>query len=144
MKIKKSEETINAVLKDKANFHKKQLNLNCETKINEVSIKDILDKENIQFIDVRESHEIPKIEYFDVVEIPLGDLKHQLDKMDSNKQKAVFCQSGIRSKKAVSILRELNIQNCFSIKEGVSEINNIISALDPSGFENLKGLQNIK
>lgn len=126
LKIKKSEETFNTVIKNKVDFHKKPLNLNCEVEINQVSIKDIIDKENIQFIDVRETHETPKIKNFNVVEIPLGELKHHLNKIDSEKQIAIFCQSGIRSKKAVSMLNNLNIQNCFSIKEVATEIKKII------------------
>jgi adenylyltransferase/sulfurtransferase len=126
IKIKKSEETINAVLKHKSNFHDNQLNLNCETEVYETSIKHILNKENIQFMDVREPHEMPKIEDLDVIEIPLSELKHHLHKIDSNKQKAIFCQSGMRSKKAVLVLNKLGINDCLSIIEGALEIKEII------------------
>ncbi|WP_445737529.1 molybdopterin-synthase adenylyltransferase MoeB [Mariniflexile sp.] len=134
LKIKKSKEAINPVLKTKNEFHKKQLDLNGEVEINEVSMKDILNNENIQFIDVRESDELPKIENFDVVEIPLSELKHQINKIDFEKQKAIFCQSGLRSKKAVFILNKLNIPNCYSLKEGASEIKYILSKLDLTGL----------
>jgi adenylyltransferase/sulfurtransferase len=122
LKINKSEEVINSVLKDKNNFHKKQLNDSCEIEVMEVSIKDILSNNNIQFIDVRESHEQPKVDNLQVTYIPLSELKNHVEKINLEKDKVLFCQSGIRSNKAVSILKNLNIENCYSLKEGASEI----------------------
>ncbi|WP_142785751.1 HesA/MoeB/ThiF family protein [Changchengzhania lutea] len=120
LKINRSEETILSVIKDKENFHKRALDFNCE--IHSVCIEDFLSEENIQFIDVREAHEQPKIEDFPITYIPLNQLENSLDNIDATKKKAIFCQSGIRSKRAVEILQELDIQNCFSINEGASEI----------------------
>ena len=77
---------------------------------------------NVQFIDVRELHEQPKIKNFNVIEIPLSVLENQLDLISRVEEKAIFCQSGIRSKTAVSILKKYHINNCYSIKEGASEI----------------------
>ena len=122
LKINKSEEVIKSVLKDKNNFHKKQLNDSCEIEVIEVSIKDIILNKNIQFIDIRESHEQPKVDNLQVTCIPLNELENHVEKIDLEKDKVLFCQSGIRSKKAVSILKNLNIENCFSLKEGASEI----------------------
>ncbi|ULC58498.1 HesA/MoeB/ThiF family protein [Flaviramulus sp. BrNp1-15] len=126
LKINKSEEAINSVLKDINNFHKKQLNNSCEVEIIDVSIKDMLSNKNIQFIDVREPHEHPKVNELQVTYIPLSILENNIDQVDKSKDVALFCQSGIRSKKAVSILKKLNIDNCFSIKEGASNIINHI------------------
>ena len=122
LKINRSEETIQFVLKDKENFHKKDINYTCEAKVDSASIKDFLSEQNIQFIDVRETHEQPKIEDLPVTYIPLSQLKNNLDKIDSTKKKAIFCQSGTRSKHVVKLLKELNIKNAFSLKEGVLDI----------------------
>ncbi|MEP1487406.1 MAG: HesA/MoeB/ThiF family protein [Algibacter sp.] len=122
LKIKRSEETIQSVLKDKEDFHKKEIDFNCEVEIIPISIETILSEENIQFIDVREAHEQPKIENLMVTSIPLSQLENSLDKIDTTKKKALFCQSGIRSKRAVELLQELEIQNCFSLIEGAAEI----------------------
>ena len=70
--------------------------------------------------------EQPKVEAISALQIPLSELKQHLDKISSHKEKAIFCQSGIRSKQAVSILQEHNFDNCYSIKEGASEINRIL------------------
>ncbi len=126
LKVNKNEAIFQSVLKEKEVFHKKQMEFHCELEIIPISIKDILFEENLQFIDVRELHEQPKIENLDVSNIPLNTLENNLDKIDSVKKKIIFCQSGIRSKNAVKLLHKLNIENCFSVIEGASEIKNFI------------------
>ncbi|SFC43551.1 adenylyltransferase and sulfurtransferase [Algibacter lectus] len=126
LKIKRSEIAIKSVLKDKENFHLKAINLNCEVEIISISIENVLSEKNIQFIDVRETHEQPKIDDLPVTYIPLSQLENQLDQIDITKKKAIFCQSGMRSKRAVDILLEHNILNCFSIVEGAAEIQSKI------------------
>ena len=122
LKIKKNEELILSVIKDKANFNKKESNFNCEFENIEVSIKDVLIEENIQFIDLRESHEQPKVENLKVTYIPLSEIENNLEKIDTAKKKILFCQSGVRSKHAVNLLQELNIKNAFSLKEDILDI----------------------
>jgi adenylyltransferase/sulfurtransferase len=122
LKIAKSEKTIFAVLNAKDEFHKTHLNVDCKTAPTSISINDVFNKKNIQFIDVREADELPKIDLFDVVEIPLGELEHRLDKISLEKETYCFCQSGTRSEQAVAILRKHNITNCYNIQEGASEI----------------------
>lgn len=127
LKVSRNQEAINTVLNNQDNFSNKKTKLNnCELEIKTVSIKNILSKNNIQLIDVREADELPKVENIKVTTIPLSELQQQLDKIDPKKEKYLFCQSGIRSKKAVSILQSLNINNCFSINEGALEITNYI------------------
>jgi adenylyltransferase/sulfurtransferase len=124
IKINKSEETIQSVLKTKNNFNKTKIDFNCVSQIKVASIEDLWSEKNIQFIDVRELDEKPKIEGLEVIHIPLSQLENRLHHLDSTKTKALFCQSGIRSKRAVLLLQQHDVQNCFSIIEGASEINN--------------------
>ncbi len=121
LNVKKNDAEIQKVLLDKNNFKKQQFETFCKVN-SEVSIKDILNKENVQFIDVRELYEQPKVEGVGIKQIPLSELENHLDKIRLYKEKAIFCQSGIRSKQAVSVLEQHNIFNCYSIKEGASEI----------------------
>ena len=125
--IKKNEAEIENVLLNKISFHKQQFEDYCEVNDIEVSIKDVLYKENVQFIDVREPHEEPKVEGLTVTNIPLSELKKHLNEIRGDKEKAIFCQSGIRSKQAISVLNQYNIHNCYSIKEGALEINKYIN-----------------
>jgi len=127
IKVKKNEAIFKSVLKDKENFDKTKVDFDCEVEVALASIEDFLFEENIQFIDVREAHEQPKIEDLEVTYMPLSELEHHLDKIDTSKKKAIFCQSGIRSKRAVELLQELEFSNCFSLKEGVQEIDKIIN-----------------
>ncbi|XCF05331.1 HesA/MoeB/ThiF family protein [Tamlana crocina] len=126
LKISKSENQISKVLKEKHLFSKKQMEENCAIPNVEISIDAVLKKENVQFIDVREPHEMPKVDGLEVTYIPLSQLKNNLEKIDSKKENFIFCQSGIRSKKAVSFLIESGFSNCYSIKEGAPEINNYL------------------
>lgn len=126
LKINKSETEISKVLKEQNSFHNKAILSNCDFESIEISINSILDNEKVQFIDVREFNEVPKIETISITSIPLGELKNSIHKIDSEKKKVIFCQAGIRSKQAVTILNNLKISNCYSIKEGAAEIKAII------------------
>ncbi|PKQ46428.1 dinucleotide-utilizing protein [Confluentibacter flavum] len=127
LKINKSEEQIELVLKEKHNFKKRQLEIDCEFQSDDISIEDVLNFENIQFIDVREAHEQPKVDGLKITHIPLNQLENNLEKIDLSKQKMIICQSGMRSKQAVSLLRNSGILNCYSIKEGALDIIEILN-----------------
>lgn len=120
--VNKSEIEINKILNQKDTFQDSQTAYNCDISFNEISVEKALQKENVQFIDVRETHEQPKVNIINVVQIPLSELEQQLDKINSEKENIIFCQSGIRSKKAVVLLQENNINNCYSLKEGALAI----------------------
>jgi len=120
--INRNDEEIKKVLSKKEEFYKIEEELNCDFYIPEISIKEAFKKKNIQFIDVRENDELPKVEALNPTCIPLSEFENNLEKINSEKDKIIFCQSGIRSKKAVSILQKHNINNSFSLKEGASGI----------------------
>ena len=126
LKIKRNETVIQLVLDEEHSFENKQINIDCEIEVIEVSISEIVSEKNIQFIDIRESHEQPKVDNLNVTYIPLSELETSLHKIDLSKKKALFCKSGMRSKHAVKVLQGLNINNCFSIPQGASEIKNYI------------------
>jgi rhodanese-related sulfurtransferase len=127
LKINKSEAQIEKVLKEKHTFHLKQLDSLCDFQSEVISIKDVANLESSQFIDVREAHEQPKVEGLQITYTPLNQLEINHNQIDTSKDIYIFCQSGIRSKQAVSSLRSLGISNSFSIKEGAPEIINFIN-----------------
>lgn len=132
--ITKSKTEINKVLSKKESFQKTTEELNCafsppDSYREEISIEDALKKKNIQFIDVREFDELPKLEALNPIYIPLSEFENNLDKIDPEKGKIIFCQTGIRSKTAASILQKHNINNSYSIKEGASEILDYITQM---------------
>lgn len=77
---------------------------------------------NVIFLDVRNLDEYPKIAFENTLQIPLDKLENELHQMDFNAIIFVFCQSGIRSKKAVEILRNNNFKNVKSIIGGAKAI----------------------
>ena len=127
IKVEKSEKGIKDILKSSRDFNKQKMDSVCEVENFEDSIKEFLNQENVQFIDVREVNEQPKVEGIPVTSIPLSSFLEHLDLIDSDKKKAIFCQSGIRSKMAVFILNKHNIHDCYSINEGASEIIEILN-----------------
>ena len=126
IKVKKNEAIFKSILKNKEGFHKTKVDFHCEVEVTMASFEDLLSNNNIQFIDIREADEQPKIEGLEVTRIPLSQLENRINEIDAIKKKAIFCQSGIRSKHAVKILQEQKIKNCFSIIEGALEIKNYL------------------
>lgn len=119
LKIQRSDIEIEKVLATKVTFHAKDFNFLCDAEPVEVSAKELPNIQNIQFVDVRETHELPKAPVKDVLTIPLGALEQRIDEIATDKNIIVFCQSGIRSKTAVTILRQHKIDSSYSLKEGV-------------------------
>lgn len=90
----------------------------CNMAIEEISVKDALQKEEAVFIDVRNSDEKPILEIENYQQIPLTEMSKNLHKVDPNNQIIVICQSGIRSKKAVRLLKQNRFKNCYSLTGG--------------------------
>lgn len=124
--VKRKENEIQKVLLDQSSFKNRILGSACKVNKVEISLKDVIEKQDLQLIDVRELHEQPKVDDHRVLRIPLSRMEEHFDEISDSKVKAIFCQSGIRSKQAVSVLENLQINNCFSLKESASEINRII------------------
>jgi molybdopterin/thiamine biosynthesis adenylyltransferase/rhodanese-related sulfurtransferase len=85
-----------------------------------------INNKNIVFLDVRNSEEYPKITIQNGIQIPLDCLEVALHQLDANATLFVFCQSGIRSKKAVEILRNNNFATAKSIAGGAKALGEIL------------------
>jgi len=86
--------------------------------VKEILAKDAFSRTNAIFIDVREIHETPKIETLKPNYIPLQTLPEKIETLNKEQETIVFCQSGIRSKKALEILNEHGFKNIAHIKGG--------------------------
>lgn len=118
LKINKSDSEFKKILIQKDNFQDQYNQMSCESKVYEISLEEALQKENIQFIDVREYGELPQLDLPNCDQIPLEKLENNLDQINSENNNILFCQTGIRSKAAVEILQKHNILNCYSLKGG--------------------------
>lgn len=85
-----------------------------------------INNEDVIFLDVRNSDEYPKISIKNGLQISLDRLETTLHQLDANASLFVFCQSGIRSKKAVEILRNNNFMNAKSIIGGAKALEKIM------------------
>ena len=54
----------------------------------------------------------------------LNIVENNVDKLDANKEQIIFCQTGITSKKAISILQKNHFKDSFSLKNGALEVMN--------------------
>ncbi|MFL9829361.1 HesA/MoeB/ThiF family protein [Flavobacterium sp. ST-87] len=96
----------------------------------EISAKEALeqiDNPDVVFLDVRNETELPKISLPNSLQIPLADLEDNLEKLDLNKTILVYCQSGIRSKAAVEILKKYSFFNTQSIAGGALKLQEAIA-----------------
>jgi sulfur-carrier protein adenylyltransferase/sulfurtransferase len=90
----------------------------------EIALSEI-NNPKIIFLDVRNYDEYPKLHFENSLQIPLYDLEQSSHLLDKNKEIFVFCQSGIRSKKATEWLVK-NSFNARNIIEGAQKIIEII------------------
>ncbi len=81
---------------------------------------DLIMKEGVLVMDVREFGELPAIDEFPLIQIPLSILEQRVNEISTNKNIVVFCQSGIRSLKAVAIIRaKTGLEQVYSLKAGI-------------------------
>lgn len=99
----------------------------CETRMHpyEISVSqfdEMRSTEKITIIDVREINELPVVDEFEVIQIPVNSLKEKLPVISKKHKIALFCQSGIRSLKAAILLNEeYSGYQAFSLKGGITD-----------------------
>jgi len=127
--IPRSEEQFNKVIEIKDQFEDQDYELYC----NQVSeLDDLIEisadelKERIshghemQYIDVREIYEEPKIKALNGICIPMGEIPESIHKIERSKTVIVYCHSGIRSRIAIKSLQEKHqFNNLINLKGGV-------------------------
>lgn len=79
-----------------------------------------IDKDNVLVIDVRNVGELPVIEDFAYINIPLHKLLEDPGQLDAAKEILLFCHAGIRSLEAMEFLTEVcGFKNVFHLKGGL-------------------------
>ena len=77
------------------------------------------------FLDVRGEEEYPPIELESGKQIPVVILENQIEQIPKDKPVYIFCQSGIRSKQAYSILKVFGLTDLYCLKENALDISKI-------------------
>ncbi|HNL83011.1 MAG TPA: rhodanese-like domain-containing protein, partial [Chitinophagaceae bacterium] len=92
------------------------------TEIEFYEFEELRKNEEIKIIDVREEGEIPKVEAFSCINIPLSNFVNKIQNIELTNRVVVFCQHGKRSIKAAQILKaKYNHLNIVSLKGGIVE-----------------------
>ncbi|MCB0380324.1 MAG: molybdopterin-synthase adenylyltransferase MoeB [Flavobacteriales bacterium] len=127
LKVNRSEEQITKVLNSKNEFENNDYDLFCGIKpaglkgeITSSELKKILENEALQLLDVREEWEQPKIEHFEVLNIPLNQIPVSLAQIDKTKKTVVICQHGVRSLKAIEFLKANGFNNLINLTGGMA------------------------
>ena len=90
--------------------------------IDTTTFNSLVEKGDVDVIDVRELHEIPTVNEFEHLRIPLGQLADHSSSIKSDTVIA-FCQSGKRSLQAAKVLNGIfgNRKKIYSLKGGIVE-----------------------
>jgi len=126
--IKRSEEQINKVIKESANFEEFDYDFFCGIKQNTMMRNINVERlkkwyetgVDFQVIDVRAEWEQPRIQKENVLIAPLDELDDFVNKIAKNKQVVIICQKGIRSRMAIEQLEnEYNYNNLINLEGGI-------------------------
>lgn len=133
LNISRSEEEVQKVLSNSADFENIDYDFFCGIKTDNVlkeiskeGLKSILDSsEDFQIIDVREEYEQPRIDVSaslngKLLVAPLNDIEGYVDQISKNKKVVVVCQHGIRSVAAIEHLENHhNFENLINLENGI-------------------------
>jgi len=75
-------------------------------------------EKSINILDVREAYETPKLEYSNLINLPLGSLANSFNELPVDKPLVVLCQHGVRSQSAIDFLRQSDYKNQLINLEG--------------------------
>ena len=122
--LNKSEAAVNTVL-EKGMGKPSDYQMNpCVISVPELTWVEAFELDNCKFIDVREREELPRLDQHEVIEIPLDDLKSQLENLDTDRNYVLVCQTGQRSARAVTLMLENGFQKVFNLKGGIEASSN--------------------
>jgi sulfur-carrier protein adenylyltransferase/sulfurtransferase len=111
--------------KTKEEFESYDYELNClvASSSNEISTEEFENarkEHNVLIIDVREAGELPLVTEFEHIRLPLSQLQEKANAISAKDKIILFCNSGQRSLKAQSILKNVfPTQTSFSLEGGI-------------------------
>ena len=102
----------------------------CRISVNDISIDELIEiikaNTNIVLFDVRSPQEFKEGHLNGAINIPIYELEkwcnNESNKNYNDKTIIVYCQSGIRSKKAIKILNKNGFTELYHLKDGLDGI----------------------
>lgn len=89
--------------------------------INANELKSLMNKNDLQIIDVRGQTEFENGHIENAKHVFVGTIADNLDKIDKDKPTVVHCQSGVRATIAYSVLKENGFNNVKNFSGGINE-----------------------
>ena len=127
LRLSARKETRSLIPKEEKEFLKTDYIWLCSSPVQQAEIdtdtfNNMIAKGNVDVIDVRELHEVPSVNEFEHLRIPLAQLSDNASKINSENVIA-FCQSGKRSLQAAKILSGIfgTSKNVYSLHGGIVE-----------------------
>lgn len=93
-----------------------------------VNVKEMVKDPETTLVDVRVPEQFAEKTAANAVNIPLADIKENIDFFKNKKNIVVFCNSGKQAAEAIDILKQNGVQNVYSAKT----------------FKNVEAIQNEK
>jgi len=130
LQVPAGENTRSLIPQDFAAFQKTDYDWLCSShsasQIDLNSFKRMLQDPAVSFIDVRELNEIPAVDEFDNLKMPLSTFKSTLAQITADNV-VLFCQSGKRSLSAARMFSAHfgNSKKVYSLKDGISAWKNL-------------------
>lgn len=90
------------------------------TQITTTELKNLLQDNNKQFIDVRTPGEFSQRKIKGFKNIPLNELSEKITSLNKDKPVVVICQSGMRSSNAAKLLKKKGFKEIINVKGGMS------------------------
>ncbi len=90
-------------------------------------LQNLIEKNSMIIIDVRESQEYKTGHIPQAKNIPLSKFSQQLSKVPKDRDVYVICQSGMRSKRAYAILKQSGYTKIKNVRGGMMSWNGTVS-----------------
>ncbi|MEQ8878027.1 MAG: HesA/MoeB/ThiF family protein [Cyclobacteriaceae bacterium] len=75
------------------------------------------------YIDIRENHELPKMDHLSAIRIPLSELEKRIEEIPRERNVILFCQTGKRSRQAINFLEQKHgFKNLHHLIGGIKEL----------------------
>lgn len=86
----------------------------------DAAVQMLADDPDIVIIDVRQDGEYRGGHLRDAVHVPVGLMSKRCARLDKDKTYLVYCKSGARSSRAVSVMRANGIKNVLNLRGGIT------------------------
>lgn len=94
--------------------------LNLSDTVDVQTVAEIMDRDDVVLIDVREQFEYDEAHIPGITLIPLGEVPQRLDEIPTDKTVIMTCRSGNRSGQATDFLRENGYDNVHNMAGGIN------------------------